>query len=103
YAGPVQSLLRNLFGMQVQGGLIDIMNLPGAIFILSISLYPYVYLLARASFLQQSRTLQEAAYLLESSRLRTFFKIALPMARPGILGGIVLAGREVINGSCVVK
>lgn len=103
YAGPVQSLLRNLFGMQVQGGLIDIMNLPGAIFILSISLYPYVYLLARASFLQQSRTLQEAAYLLESSRLRTFFKIALPMARPAIVGGIALASMEVLNDYGVVK
>src|SRR5690606_39401082 len=62
-----------------------------------------IYLLARASFLQQSRTLQEAAYLLESSRLRTFFKIALPMARPAIVGGIALASMEVLNDYGVVK
>ncbi len=103
YAGPIQSVLRNSFNITVQGGIIDIMNLPGAIFILSISLYPYVYLLARASFLQQSKTLQEAAALLESNRLRTFFKIALPMARPAIVGGIALASMEVLNDYGVVK
>ena len=103
YAGPIQSILRNNFNITVQGGIIDIMNLPGAIFILSISLYPYVYLLARASFLQQSKTLQEAASLLESSRIRTFFKVALPMARPAIVGGIALASMEVLNDYGVVK
>jgi iron(III) transport system permease protein len=103
YAGPIQSILRNSFDITVQGGLIDIMNLPGAIFILSISLYPYVYLLARASFLQQSKTLQEAASLLESSRIRAFFKVALPMARPAIVGGIALASMEVLNDYGVVK
>ncbi len=103
YAGPIQSILRNSFNITVQGGIIDIMNLPGAIFILSISLYPYVYLLARASFLQQSKTLQEAAALLASSRVRTFFKVALPMARPAIVGGIALASMEVLNDYGVVK
>src|SRR5690606_22308748 len=103
YAGPIQSILRNSFNVTVQGGIIDIMNLPGAIFILSVSLYPYVYLLARASFLQQSKTLQEAAALLESSRIRTFFKVALPMARPAIVGGIALASMEVLNDYGVVK
>ena len=103
YAGPIQSILRNSFGITVQGGIIDIMNLPGAVFILSVSLYPYVYLLARSSFLQQSKTLQEAAALLESSKVRTFFKIALPMARPAIVGGIALASMEVLNDYGVVK
>src|SRR5690606_5650817 len=103
YAGPIQSFLRNSLEITVNGGIIDIMNLPGAIFILSISLYPYVYLLSRASFLQQSKTLQEAASLLEKSRVRTFVKVALPMARPAIIGGITLACMEVLNDYGVVK
>lgn len=103
YAGPIQSFLRNSLDITVSGGIIDIMNLPGAIFILSITLYPYVYLLARASFLQQSKTLQEAAFLLERSKIRVFFKIALPMARPAIVGGVALASMEVLNDYGVVK
>lgn len=103
YAGPIQSFLRNSLNVTVDGGIVDIMNLPGAIFILSITLYPYVYLLSRASFLQQSKTLQEAAVLLQSSRKKAFFKIALPMARPAVVGGIVLASMEVLNDYGVVK
>src|SRR5690554_8155650 len=103
YAGPIQAFLRNQLNIEVQGGLIDIMNLPGAVFILSISLFPYVYLIARSSFLQQSKTLQEAAFLLGNSRIRVFFKVALPMARPAIVGGIALASMEVLNDYGVVK
>ncbi|MEX0882431.1 MAG: iron ABC transporter permease, partial [Cyclobacteriaceae bacterium] len=103
YSGPIQTFLRNQFDIQVTGSLIDIMNLPGAVFILSITLFPYVFLLARASFLQQSRTLQEAAALLGSNRWNTFFKIALPMARPAIVGGIALASMEVLNDYGTVK
>src|SRR5690554_7299898 len=103
YAGPIQAFLRNQLNIEVQGGLIDIMNLPGAVFILSISLFPYVYLIARSSFLQQSKTLQEAAFLLGNSRIRVFFKVALPMARPAIVSGIALASMEVLNDYGVVK
>lgn len=103
YAGPLQSFWRNILQINLKGGILDIMNLPGAIFILSITLYPYVYLLARASFLQQSKTLQEAAALLENSRLKIFFKVALPMARPAIVAGIALAAMEVLNDYGVVK
>lgn len=103
YSGPIQSFLRNQLNVSINGSLLDIMNLPGAIFILSITLFPYVYLLARASFLQQSRTLQEASALLGSGRWKTFFKIALPMARPAIVGGIALASMEVLNDYGTVK
>ncbi len=103
YAGPVQSFLRNSLHINLQGGIIDIMNLPGAVFILSITLYPYVYLITRASFLQQSKALQEASALLGSSRLRTFFRVALPMARPAVVGGIALASMEILNDYGVVK
>lgn len=103
YTGPVQALLRNNFDIQFKGAIIDIMNMPGAIFILSISLFPYVYVICRASFMRQSSQLQEAALLLGSNRLRVFSKIALPMARPAIAGGIALVGMEVLNDYGTVK
>ncbi len=103
YTGPVNSFLRNNLGIVTKGSLIDIMNLPGAIFILSITLFPYIFVISRSSFLQQSRTLQEASALLGSSRLRTFLKVALPMARPAIVAGIALASMEVLNDYGTVK
>ena len=57
-------------------------------------LYPYVYLLARSSFLSQSRTLLEAARGLGMSRSRAIVRIGLPLARPAILGGVALALME---------
>ena len=95
YTGPIQAFLRNNFDVQFRGPIIDIMNMPGAIFILSISLFPYVYVICRASFMRQSSTLQEAALLLGSNRLRVFTQIALPMARPALAGGLALVGMEV--------
>jgi len=103
YAGPIHSFLRNSLDIHITGSLIDIMNLPGAIFILSITLFPYVFLISRSSFLQQSKTLQEASSLLGSNRWRTFLKVALPMARPAIVGGIALASMEVLNDYGTVK
>src|SRR5690554_1966471 len=103
YTGPLQAFLRNNFDIHIKGPIIDIMNMPGAIFILSISLFPYVYVICRASFMRQSSELQEAALLLGSSRMRVFRKIALPMARPAVAGGIALVGMEVLNDYGTVK
>jgi iron(III) transport system permease protein len=103
YTGPLQVFLKNHLGLTIKGSLLDIMNLPGAAMILSFTLFPYVFILARASFLLQSRELQEAAYLLGSSRRRAFFKVALPLARPAIAAGLALAGMEVLNDYGTVK
>lgn len=103
YTGPVQAFLRNDLDIHFKGALIDIMNMPGAVFILSISLFPYVYVICRASFMRQSGQLQEAAFLLGSSRMRVFWKIALPLARPAVAGGIALVGMEVLNDYGTVK
>lgn len=103
YTGPIQVFLRNTFDIQVRGSLLDIMNLPGAIFILSITLFPYVFLISRSSFVQQSKTLQEASFLLGKNRMQTFFMVALPMARPAIVAGIALASMEVLNDYGTVK
>ncbi|MEM9076740.1 MAG: iron ABC transporter permease [Bacteroidota bacterium] len=76
---------------------VDILNLPGLIFILSISLYPYVYVASRAVFLYQSSRLIEASSLLGAKESKTLFQVVLPMARPAIFGGLLLVVMEVLN------
>jgi iron(III) transport system permease protein len=74
----------------------EVRSLGGAAFMLVLVLYPYVYLLARASFLQQSGTTFLAARALGSSALSAFFRVSLPLARPAIAGGVLLAVMETI-------
>jgi iron(III) transport system permease protein len=68
----------------------------GAICVFTLVLYPYVYLLARAAFLAQSRTLLEAARGLGLSRGAAVVRVAIPLARPAILGGVALALMETL-------
>ncbi len=68
----------------------------GVILVMVLSLYPYVYLTARAAFQGQGRRLLEAAQSLGVSRRRAFFRVALPMARPGIIAGLSLAMMETL-------
>jgi iron(III) transport system permease protein len=68
----------------------------GAIAIFTLVLYPYVYLLARSAFLSQSRTLLEAAQGLGMSWPRALARVAVPMARPAIFGGVALALMEAL-------
>jgi len=79
-------------GLDVPG----IRSTGGAIVIFTLVLYPYVYLLGRAAFLAQSRTLLEAARGLGLSRGRAIGRVALPLARPAILGGVALALMEAL-------
>lgn len=79
------------------GWRIDIMNRYGAIILLSLALYPYVYLLAKSAFLGQSRTLLEASLALGKGMGATFFKVALPLARPAIVGGLMLVLMESLS------
>lgn len=74
----------------------ELRSVGGAIVIFTLVLYPYVYLLARAAFLGQPRSLMEAARGLGASRLRAFVRVAMPLARPAILGGVVLALMEAL-------
>ncbi|MEO0571627.1 MAG: iron ABC transporter permease [Bacteroidota bacterium] len=76
---------------------LDILNLPGLVFILSISLYPYVYMASRAVFLYQSGRLIEASSLLGAKGIKTLFRVILPMAWPAIFGGLLLVIMEVLN------
>ncbi len=96
-AGPIQSLIRNHFSMRYgEYWFPEIRSLGGAIFVLSFVLYPYVYLMARASFIEQSKHLRDVAQLLGYSRRRAFFKISLPIARPAIIAGVSLALMETL-------
>ena len=92
FTGPVQNALRE-WGM-LASGLPSIRSLPGAGFVLGITLYPYVYLFAFNAFSQQARPLAEAARTLGASRRRAFYGVALPHARPAIAGGAALALME---------
>lgn len=76
---------------------IDVMNPFGLIFVLSFSLYPYVYVAARAFFYNQSYAFIEASKMLGVGELKAFFKLLLPMARPAIIGGLTLVIMEVLN------
>jgi iron(III) transport system permease protein len=96
-AGPVQSLLRELTGWKVREYWFpEIRSLPGAAAMLSFALYPYVYLLSRAAFLQQSRTTMEAARLAGYGAWGRFRRVALPLARTGIVAGTALALMEAL-------
>ncbi len=101
YASPIQSFFRNLGWIEI--AYIDIMNFWGVAVVMSLVLFPYVYVVARSSFMNQSSTLLEASRILGSSSWRTFFKIALPISRPAIIGGVSLVVMEVLNDYGAVK
>jgi iron(III) transport system permease protein len=88
--GAVPSALRATFGDDA------IRSLPGAILVLSLVLYPYVYVLARSAFTGQSRSELEAAQSLGLSRRRAILRVALPTARPAIAAGVALSVMEAI-------
>ena len=99
YAGPVQLGLRAFFGWPDARAywFPDVRTTGGAVFILSTVLYPYVYLTARASFVQQSVCVLEVARTLGCTPLATLVRVALPLARPAIAAGVALALVECLN------
>lgn len=93
-AGPVYQLWRVFFSPAAYP---DFRSLPGAIILLSLVLYPYVYLSARTAFVQQSAVLIEAGRSLGLSPFACFWRIGLPMGRPAIIIGIALTLMECLN------
>ena len=97
YAGPVLTWMRDIQApMWLMAPMLNLKSLPGAALMLSLVLYPYVYLLARAAFLDQSANLMEAASTLGHSRWSVFRKVVIPMARPAIVAGTLLALMETL-------
>jgi iron(III) transport system permease protein len=98
YAGPVQSGLRATFGWTTARDywFPEIRSLPAAILVLSFALYPYVYLLARAAYREQSGRAYEVARALGCGPWGLFLRIGWPLARPAIAAGVALALMETV-------
>lgn len=99
YFGPVQTTLRSLFGWEraTDYWFPNIRSIGGAILLFSLTLYPYVYMLARVAFLEQSTATLEASRSLGCGPWRSFRAVALPLARPAIAAGTALALMETLN------
>ena len=99
YAGPMQEALRKAFGWTSKSDywFPEIRSLGGAISMMTMVLYPYVYLLSRAAFLEQSVCVLEASRTLGRGPWRGFFSVALPLARPAIVIGLSLVLMETLN------
>jgi iron(III) transport system permease protein len=97
FAGPVQTALRAATGWEAREYWFpQIRSLGGAAAMLSLALYPYVYLIARTAFLELSRSAIEAGRLAGLSAWGAFFRVAVPLARPAIAAGAALALMETL-------
>ncbi len=93
FTGPLQTAVRETWGPVK---LPEIRSRGGVILVMSLALYPYVYLIARNAFATQGAIALEAAQSLGLSRTQGFFRVALPMARPWIAAGLMLALMETL-------
>jgi iron(III) transport system permease protein len=97
YGGIIHLTLENYSNLQIYSwpkeGLRSIF---GASLVFAFVLYPYIYLLCRTSFIQKSERLEEISQVLGSSKLKSFFRVSLPMSRPAIIGGLTLIIMEVV-------
>ncbi len=97
FGGPIQTALRAFFNWGYGDYYFpDIRSLWGAIIIMSLVLYPYVYMLARTAFSEQSASLSEASQVMGVSKFTYFTRIALPLARPALFTGAALAMMEAL-------
>jgi iron(III) transport system permease protein len=97
YTGVIQSTLRNKFDYQMDPEILSISSLRGAVFIFSLFLFPYVYIIARSFLESQSSAYIESARLLGRNPLSVFTKVVLPLSRPALIGGAVLVIYEVLS------
>ncbi|UVI28281.1 ABC transporter permease [Paenibacillus spongiae] len=103
YTGSVQVFMRNVLGWTPDQKYFDIMSMKGAIFIFTMFLFPYVYLITRSFFEKQSASFIENARLLGKNPFHIFFRIVIPLAQPAIIGGVSLVAFEVLNDFGVTK
>jgi iron(III) transport system permease protein len=104
FSGPVQEALRGLTGWKAREYWFpEIRSVYGAAAMFSFAMYPYVYLLARNAFLEQSRSSIEAARLAGLGAWGSFFRAALPLARPALAAGTALALMETLADFGVVS
>src|SRR5688572_5668052 len=97
FSGPLQTGMRALMGWGPGDfRLPEIRSLGGAALLFTFALYPYVYMLARVAFVEQSASLAEAGRTLGLSARVSFFRVSLPLARPAIAAGVSLALMETL-------
>lgn len=99
YSGWVQVGLRDLFGWQTAQDywFPEIRSLGGAVVMLALVLYPYVFMMVRATFIEQSASLRDAARTLGCNRRQVFWRVSLPTARPALAVGLALVLMEALN------
>ena len=97
FSGPLQSALRSAFAWE-RGDywFPEIRSIGGAVFVFTVVLYPYVYLLTRTAFLARTAAMIDAARSLGLSPWQTWWRVNLPLARPAIAAGALLALMETI-------
>tara|TARA_Y100001970_G_scaffold292987_1_gene437027 strand:+ start:1107 stop:2729 length:1623 start_codon:yes stop_codon:yes gene_type:complete len=96
--GTLNNLVRNIFELDQSFIFFpNIRNIFGAIIVFSFTLYPYVYLVSRSAFLNQSRTVLESGRILGLSRFEISFKLSMPMIRPAMIGGLMLVIMETLS------
>jgi iron(III) transport system permease protein len=100
-SGPVQGLLRSLFGAGVWTP--EVRSLPFAVVVMSLTLYPYVYLLARNALVEQTPGTYDAARTLGAGRGRALRKVLLPLARPSLAAGLSLVMMETLTDFATVQ
>lgn len=105
YSGPVQIALRETFGWSSARDywFPKIRSLPAAVLVLSAASYPYIYLLTRAAFHEQSGSAYEVARALGTGRFALFRRVGLPLARPAIVAGVAIVMMESIADYGVVS
>lgn len=105
YAGPVQRYLRRIFSWESPADywFFDIRTLFGAGVIISLVLFPYVYMLARTAFEHQDQNLYRASRLLGFNTFQTFYKVSLPLARPAIAIAVSLVLMETLADFATVQ
>lgn len=105
FAGPVQTGLRAVLGEDLGLGLegLPVRTTAGAAVVLVLTLYPYVYLLTRAAFVETAPTAYDAARSLGASRARAFRAVLLPLARPSLAAGLALVMMETLTDFATVQ
>lgn len=99
YPGPVQTLVRAVFGFETPRDywFPDIRSTGGAALVMALVLYPYVYMTARMVFIMQGRNIADVARTLGAGPGRVFWRVLLPVARPAIVAGLALVLMECLN------
>jgi iron(III) transport system permease protein len=95
YSGPVQTAVRE-YAPELAGLFPEIRSGGGAIMVISLAIFPYVFLMASSGFRSMGRSMVEASQSLGGGRMFTLFRVTLPMARPWIFGGLILVFMETL-------